>query len=119
MELRGSRDQITQPPLQLGPARQNLGWIEEDRERVRDRAIFNDETPLHIDFAERKLRVQQNPAFGVGGQESHGDRLAGSIAADKFGPPRSRKPHPPPPNKLLQEITQPTSHPNPQTKPPL
>src|SRR5260370_24208015 len=101
-------DQITQPPLQLGPARQNLGLIEQDRERVRDRAIFNDETPLHIDFAERKLRVEQNPAFGVGGEESHVDRLAGSIAADKFGPALSRKRRRPSAHYLRPELSQQT-----------
>ena len=74
IELLGMPDQIAQPPLQLGPARQYFGLIQQDRQRIGDRAILDDEGAVHVDFAERQFRVEQNPAFGFGGQESHGDR---------------------------------------------
>src|SRR5450631_3835512 len=65
IELADMPDQITQAPLQFGPARQYFGLIEQDRQRVRNRSILDDETALHVDFAERKLWIEQNPAFGV------------------------------------------------------
>ena len=39
------RDQIAQPPLQLGPARQHVGLIQQDRQRIGDRAVLDDELP--------------------------------------------------------------------------
>ena len=74
IELLDVPDQITQPPLQLGPARQYFGLIQQDRQRIRNRAVLDDESAFHVDFAQRKFRVEKNPAFGFGGQESHGDR---------------------------------------------
>src|SRR6266478_7218349 len=63
IELAGMPDQITQTPLQLGPARQYFGLIEQDRQRVRNRAVPDDESAFHVKFTQRKLRVQKDPAF--------------------------------------------------------
>src|SRR5665213_4283079 len=48
IELPGVPDQIAQAPLQLGPARQYLGLIQQYRQRVRDRAILDNKSAIHI-----------------------------------------------------------------------
>src|SRR6202022_1804988 len=80
IELPGMPDKIAQPPLQLGPARQYFRLIEQDRQRIRNRAILDDESAVHVHFAQCKFWVEEDPAFGIGGEESHSDRLAGSVA---------------------------------------
>ena len=45
-------------------------------QRHRDRAVLDDEAAFHIDFAERKLRVEKHPAFGVGGRNHARSRRA-------------------------------------------
>jgi hypothetical protein len=106
IELPDMSYQITQPPLQLGPARQYFRLIHQDRQRIRDRAILDHEGSLHVQFAERQFGVEQHPAFGVGGEETHRNRLAGAIATAELRPARSRKRHRPAANELRQEITQ-------------
>ena len=112
IELLGMPDQVSQPPLQLGPARQDFGLADQDRQRVRDRTLLDDECPVHIDFAQREFRIEQDPPFGVGGEEPDGYRFAGAIATGKSGPARGRESHRPAANELLQKITQQTVHRN-------
>ena len=88
VELLGMPDQVAQPPLQLGPARQYFRLIEQDRQRIGDRAFLDDESALHVDFAERQFRVEQNPTFGFGGQESHGYRVP--VPSPQLNLPHSR-----------------------------
>ena len=115
IELPDMPDQIAQPPLQLGIARQYFRLIHQDRQRIGNRATLDDECAFHVDFAERQLGVEQNPAFSVGGQELHGDGLAGSVAAAEFCSARGRECHRAAANELLQEITQQTVHRNHRT----
>ena len=56
IELLGMPGEIAQPPLQPGPARQDFGLIQQDRQRVRDRAVLDHERAVHVDFAERQVR---------------------------------------------------------------
>ena len=91
IELPGMPDEVTQEPLQPGPARHYFGLIHQDRQRIRNRAVLDDEGAVHIDFAERKFGIEENPAFGVGGQEPDRDRLAGAVAAAEFRPARGRE----------------------------
>jgi hypothetical protein len=93
-----------------------LGLIHQDSQRVGDRTILDDEAALHVNFAQRKFRVEQNPAFGVGGQESYGNRLAGSVAAGEFCPARGRKRHRAAADELIEEVTQQTVHRNHRSK---
>ena len=115
IELSEMPDRVAQPPLQLGPARHHVGLIHQDRERVRDRAVLDDEGAFHVDFAERKFGVQKNPALGLGRQEPHRHRPAGSISAAEFCSACSGKVHRAAANELLQAITQQTVHRNHQT----
>ena len=118
IELADMPDQIAQPPLQLGPARQYFGLIEQDRQHVGNRALLDDEGAFHVDFAERKLRVQQNPALGIRRSGTGRDRLAGSVAAGKSCPARGRERHRAAANELIQEVTQQTVHRNHQMSDP-
>src|SRR5258708_37760130 len=61
IELPGMPDQIAQPPLQLGPARQYFRLIQQDRQRIRNRALLDDESALRVNSAHRKFRVEQHP----------------------------------------------------------
>ena len=112
IELPDMPDQVAQPPLQLAIARQYFRLIHQDRQSVRDRAFLDDEGALRVDFTERKLGVEQNPAFGIGGEESHGDRLPGPVAAAEICSARGGKCHRAAADELLQEITQQTVHRN-------
>ena len=116
IELLGMPDEVTQTPLQLGPARQYFGLIHQDRQCIRNRAILDDEGSVHVDFAERKFRVEQNPAFGLGGQEPDPDRFPGPVAAAEFRSTRGREGHRAAADELLQEVTQQTIHRNHQTE---
>src|SRR3569832_500663 len=51
IELADMPDEISKPPLHLGPARQYLRLIHQDRQRVRNRAILDYEGAFLIDFA--------------------------------------------------------------------
>ena len=66
IELLGVPDEIAQPPLQPRPARQQVGLIEQDGQRVGNRGVLDHERAFHVDFAERKLGIEQNPPLGVG-----------------------------------------------------
>ena len=57
--------QIAQPPLQPGPARHHVGLIEQDRQRIRDRAVLDHERAVHKGFAERQFGIEQDPPFGA------------------------------------------------------
>ncbi len=116
IELLGVPDQVSQPPLQLGPARQDIGLAEQDRQRIRDRTLFDDECPLHVDLAQREFWIEQDSPFGVGGEESDGYRFAGAIATGKTGPARGRERHRPAANELRQKVTQQTVHRNHRNK---
>ncbi len=109
-------DQVTQPPLQLGPARQYLGLIHQDHQGIGDRAAFDDEGAVHVDFAQREFGIEKNAAFRLSGQESHRNRLSGAVAAAKPGATGGRKVHRAAANELLQKITQQTVHRNHQTE---
>src|ERR1700719_2050620 len=61
IELPDMPDQVAQPPLQLGIARQYFRLIHQDRKGVCDRALLDDEGALREDFAEGKFGVEQNP----------------------------------------------------------
>src|SRR5260370_33555511 len=112
IELAGMPDEIAQPPLQLGPTRQYFGLIKQDRQCIRNRALLDDESAFHVELAQCKLRVQKDPAFAVGGEESRRDRLAGPLAAGECCPACRRERHPAAANELLQEIPQQTVHRN-------
>jgi hypothetical protein len=119
IELLGMPHQIAQPPLQLGPARQYLGLVQQNRQRIRDRALLDDESALHVDFAQCQFRVEQDPPFGLGSQEADGHRVAGAITACESGSARGRERHRPAANELGQEVTQQTVHRNHQAAIPL
>ena len=112
IELLGVPDEVAQPPLQLGPARQHVGLVEQDGQRVGDRAVLDHESAFHVDFAERKLGIEQNPPLGVAGQEPHRDRLAGAVAAGEFCPARGRENHRPAADELPKKETQQAVHRN-------
>jgi hypothetical protein len=51
--------------LQLGPARQHVGLVEQDCQGVGNRAVLNDARAFHVYFADRQLRVEQDPPLGI------------------------------------------------------
>jgi hypothetical protein len=83
IELPGMPNKRAHPPLQLGPAGYNFRLRHQDRQHVRERAAFDDESPLRVGFTQRKFRVEQDAPFGVSGQESNRYGFAGSVAAAK------------------------------------
>jgi len=107
IELLRMPRQIAQPPLQLGPARQHLGLIEQDHQGIRHRALFDHESAVHIGLAQRQFRVHQEMALRLDGQAPHRDRLAG----DPWTAGRGEC-HRPPPNELPQKCAQQTIHRN-------
>src|SRR3569832_180553 len=104
--------QIAKPPLRFGPARQNGRLIHQDRERIGNRTVFDDELAFHVDLAERELGVKQNSAFGVGGQEAGEDVRPGGIAAGEFFSAGGGESYRAAANELLKEVTQQTVHRN-------
>ena len=112
IELLGMPDQITQPPLQFGPTRQHLGLVQQDRQRVRNRAILDDKGAVHEDFTKPQFGVEENAAFGVSSHEPDRYRFTGPVAAGEFCSARGRERHCAAANELAQEITQQTVHRN-------
>ncbi len=110
VELPDMPAEIAQPPLQLGPARHHFGLIEQDRQRVRDRAVLDHERAVHIGFAQRQFGIEENAALGPFAQEPDRHRAAGSVTAGKLGPTRGRECHRAAANELAQEITQQPIH---------
>ena len=102
--------EIPQPPLQPAPAWHHFRLVEQDRKRVRDRAVLDHERAVHIGFAERQFGIEQNPALGPFAQEPYRYRRSGAVAAGKSGPARGRKGHRAAANELAQEVTQQTIH---------
>jgi hypothetical protein len=110
IELPGVPAEITQPPLQLGPARHHFGLIEQDLQRIRDRAVLDHERTVHIGFAQRQFGIEENTALGPLGEEPGQYRAAGPVTTGKAGPVRGRKRHRAAANELTQEITQQPIH---------
>ena len=110
IELPDAPAEIAQPPLQPGPARQHVGLIEQDFERIRDRAVLDHKRAVHKGFAERQFRIEQDPALGPFAQEPYRHRWAGAVAAGKTVPARGREGHRAAADELTQEITQQTIH---------
>ena len=110
IELTYMPDQVAYPPLRRCPARQHLGLIEQDREQVGDAAIFNDERAIHVGFAEREFRIEENSVLSLSGREPHRDRIAGAIAAGEFCPACGRACQRTAANELPQKTTQQTVH---------
>ena len=110
IELPDVPAEIAQPPLQPGPARHHFGLVEQDCERIRDRAVLDHERAVHIGFAKRQFGIEEDAALGPFAQEPRRHRTAGAITAGKFGPARGREGHRAAANELTQEITQQTIH---------
>jgi hypothetical protein len=98
--------------LQSGPARQQVGLIQQDGQRVGDRAVLDHERAFHVDFAEREFGVEQDPPLGIPGQETDRDRLAGSVTTGELCPARGRENHRPAADELPKKETQQAVHRN-------
>ena len=68
IELPDVPRQIAQPPLQPSPVRHHFGLIEQDRQRVRNRAVLDHERAVHIGFAQREFGIEEDPPFGPAGR---------------------------------------------------
>ena len=104
--------QIASQLLQLGPAGQQIRLVHQDRQRVGDRAVFDDEGAIHVGFPKRKLGVEQNPAFGVRSQKTRENVLPGPVPASEFCTACGGKGHRAAANELLQQMAQQTVHRN-------
>src|SRR5665213_298099 len=112
VELLGMPDQITQAPLQLGPARQYLGLIQQNRQRVRDRAVLDNKSAVHVGLAQTQFRIQQDVAFGIDCQAADQDRNAGSVTANDPCAVSGNECHRSAPDELFQKRTQYAIHRN-------
>jgi hypothetical protein len=103
IELLDVADQVAEPPLQLGPARRHVRLIERHGQHVGDRSPFDHQRAIGIDLAECKLGIEQHAPLRGPGQESHRDRLAGTIAKGKTSPAGGRDDHRTASNESAQE----------------
>ena len=63
VELLEVADEVAQPPLRPAPGRQHLGLVQQDRQRIRDRAVFDHKRAVHIDLAKGEFGIEENPSF--------------------------------------------------------
>jgi len=70
VELAEMTKDIARPPMRLGPVGQDAGLTQQNRQRIGDRALLDHEAAIHEDFAERKLRMEQNAPLRFFGEEA-------------------------------------------------
>ncbi len=104
IELLGVPDQVTQPPLQPGPARQYFGLVEQNGERVGDGTTFDHEGSVHIGFTQPQFGVEQDPALGVGSQKARCNQLAAAVTAGEFGAACGGECHRPAADEVVEEV---------------
>ena len=87
IELPDVPAEIAQPPFQPGPARHHFGLVEQDLERIRNRAVLDHERAVHIGFAERQFGIEEDAPLVLFAQKPCRHRLAGTVTAGKTGSP--------------------------------
>ncbi|BAM90171.1 methionine ABC transporter ATP-binding component [Bradyrhizobium oligotrophicum S58] len=105
-------DHAAKPPLRLRPFGHDCGLVHHDGKEVGNRALLDDEGAVHVDFAERELRVGQDPALGRMGQEPRRDRHPGAISAAERRAIGGREADRSTTDEAAQETTQQTVHPH-------
>src|ERR1700722_11792910 len=65
---------------QCPPRRGDVILPQQNGKQVRDRALVDDESAVHIGFAQSELRIEKDAALGFGAGEAHGDRGPAAIA---------------------------------------
>jgi hypothetical protein len=76
---------------------------QQDGQHVRDRALVDDNTAIHIGFAQPELGIEKNAALGFGAGEAHGYWRAAAIAKRVRLARRRRDPQGPVADEAPQE----------------
>ena len=96
-------DEIAEPPLQLRPARHDVGLVEDDRQNVGNRSPFDEHCAVGIGLAERHFRIEQKLACDVFRGQPDPNRFSGAIAASEGHTARGYECDRTAPDKLVQK----------------
>ena len=81
IELLHAAEQVAHRPRRQRPFRRgDLFLPHQDRQHVRDRALLDDESAVHVGFAQPQLGIEQDRALRRGVGKAHGDRRAAAVA---------------------------------------
>ena len=81
VELLHTAKQVAHQPRRQRPFRRGDVFLPQQyRERIRDRALLDDECAVHVGLAQSQFGIEQDCALGFGVGKANGDRRAAAVA---------------------------------------